>query len=69
VRFSRLQRRVVRWKSTDVSEDSIASIFIVEEETPIAVCIFLISCSAYSSIVKMEMIRVTETSVDVERST
>jgi hypothetical protein len=56
---------VVPWKSTDVSEEYIASIF----RLCLPLAFKVDSYSAYSSILKMEVICSSETSVDFQRTT
>jgi hypothetical protein len=54
--------RVVRWKSTDVSEEHIADLCLPPAFT-------LVSCSAYSSTLKMEVICSSKTLADFQWTT
>jgi hypothetical protein len=56
---SGIQRRVVRWKSTDVSEERVVSFFTVEATNQyalLAICFMLLSCSAYSLTPKRRLV-------------
>jgi hypothetical protein len=64
---SGIKRRVVRWKSTDVSEKYVASMFMVEAQ--LGNWFVLISCMAYTSTLKMEATCFSETSVHFRRTT
>jgi hypothetical protein len=70
---SEIQHHVVHWKSSDVSEEHVASIFRVEEYAKQESCVKaggkLVSCLAYYSILKMEATCSSETSVDFQRTT
>jgi hypothetical protein len=71
---SGIQRRVVRWKSTDLSEEYIASIFRVEYAKQnssvkggklLTTAFTLVYCSAYSTL-KMEAVCFSKTSVEFQ---
>jgi hypothetical protein len=70
---SGIKRRVVRWKSTDVSEEymSLPSSGLKNKSSRLCLSpgFTLVSCSPYSSNLKMEATCSSETSVDFQRTT
>jgi hypothetical protein len=65
---SGIWRRVVRWKSSDVSQEHIFFIFRVDAELCLPLTFTLFPCSAHSSTLKMEAICPSKTSVDIQRA-
>jgi hypothetical protein len=69
VLFSAIWRRVVRWKSTEVSEKHIVSVFRVKVKSYLlSACYKLVSCLAYSTM-KIHRTCSSETSVGIQRTT